>query len=232
MMAATHSTTLFRQLLAAPDDPARWQAFVNHYGPWVRRWVRSRLGRDDAADELTNDLFFKIYLNLGSLHSDRGSLRPWISTVIFRQIRSWQRRQRRDRSRPLDSANWADLQTPDAIRELEEYLDTSEYADRYLDAMRSMQEQTRFHPLTIAVFLAQVRDGREAGAVAEQYGISSSAAVKYKFRVARAILDLMGLPDNRESLGLLCRIVRVQLPAMEPLSVGGSRSIPATGNSV
>jgi len=97
--------------------------------------------------------------------------------------------------------------------------------------MRGLQEQTRFHPLTIAVFLAQVRDGFEAGAVAEQYGISSSAAVKYKFRVARVILDLMGLPDNRESLGLLCRIVRVELPRMDPLSPAGSRAIPANGNS-
>jgi RNA polymerase sigma factor (sigma-70 family) len=208
-MTAAQSTTLLRQLLDSPDDPARWQAFVNHYGPWVRRWVRSRLGRDDAADELTNDLFLKIYLNLGTLRAERGSLRPWISTVIFRQIRSWQRRERRDRSRALESANWMDLQTPDAIRELEEHLDTSEYADRYLDALRRLNDQTRIHPVTIEVFLAQVRDELEAKVVGERFGISPSAAVKYKFRVARAILDLMGLPDNRESLAILCRIVRL-----------------------
>ena len=209
-MPLNHSTTLFRQLLAAPDDPARWRAFVGHYGPWVRRWVRSRIGRDDAADEITNDLFLKIYLNLGSLKADRGSLRPWISTVIFRQIKSWQRKQRRDRSRPLSGAEWTDLQTPDAIRELEEYLDTSEYADRYQDALRYLSDSTRVHPDTINVFLAQVRDGQDSSTVSSQFGISSSAAIKYKFRIARAILEAMGLPDDREHLGLLCRIAQIE----------------------
>lgn len=208
-MAPTQSTTLFRQLLAAPDDPARWRAFVGHYGPWVRRWVRSRIGRDDVADELTNDLFLKIYLNIGTLRADRGSLRPWISTVIFRQIRSWQRQQRREKLRPLNWTEWADLQTPDAIRELEEYLDTSEYADRYLEALRCLREESRFHPVTINVFLAQVRDCKTASLVSQEYDITPSAAVKYKFRVARALLEAMGLPDNREHLGLLCRIAQL-----------------------
>jgi hypothetical protein len=38
------STTLFRQLLAAPDDPARWRAFVGYYGPWARRWCGAGAG--------------------------------------------------------------------------------------------------------------------------------------------------------------------------------------------
>jgi len=153
-MAATQSTRLFRQLLDAPDDPPRWRGFVGHYAPWAGRWVRSRLGRDDVADELTNDLFLKIDLNIGTLRADRGSLRPWINTVIFRQIRSWQRRQRRERSRPLTSSEWADLQTPDAIRQLEESLDMSESADRYLEALRCLREKSRIHPVTISAFLA------------------------------------------------------------------------------
>lgn len=206
------STTLLRQLLDAPDDPARWRAFVEHYGPWVRRWVRSRLGRDDAADELTNDLFLKIFLNLRSFQADRGSLRPWISTVIFRQIRSWQRRQRRERWRPLEEAEWEGLQTPDAIRELESYLDTSEYADRYTAAVRHIRDVSRVREKTLDAFFAQVRDGRSAAETARALGISTSAAVKYKFRVARAILRLMGLPEDTDSFGHLCRIAGMSAP--------------------
>jgi RNA polymerase sigma factor (sigma-70 family) len=205
---ANQSTTLFRQLLDSPDDPSRWRAFVAHYGPWVKRWVRSRVGRDEVADELTNDLFLKIYLNLGTLRADCGSLRPWISTVIFRQIRSWQRKQRRDRTQSLERAEWAGLQSPDAIRELESYLDKSEYADRYGVALRVLREESRVREDTLAVFFAQVRDGKSARQTAEEFGISVSAAQKYKFRVARAILGLMGLPDDPEHLAVLCGIAQ------------------------
>ena len=33
--------------------------------------------------------------------------------------------------------------------------------------------------------------------------------MKYKFRVARAVLEAMGLLESREHLGLLCRIAQL-----------------------
>jgi RNA polymerase sigma-70 factor (ECF subfamily) len=186
----TTSISLLERL-RQPAETDAWKRFADLYTPLLYYWAR-RLGlqESDAAD-LVQEVFLLLIHKLPEFtHNRTGSFRSWLRTVLLNQ---WHTLQRRRVPVPADGAGHGveEMTIGDDVaafgeREYQAYL-----AHRALQVM-----QKDFQPSTWRACWEQVVNGRSAGDVAAELGISEGAAYVAKSRVLRRLRqELAGLHE-------------------------------------
>ncbi|REJ73487.1 MAG: RNA polymerase sigma factor [Acidobacteria bacterium] len=181
---ALHDDELVRRVLAG--DLAAYDALMHRYEQLVSR-VAFGFGndRDDALD-ITQEVFLKVYDNLGSYRQGT-NFRAWLLRIVTNQGISWLRKQRRHRSAhdPLE-----DEAPPPA------YVDSSlaaegallqrERADRLLASLQQIQPRYR---AALSMRYFQELSIRE---ISEELVCTEAVTKSLLFRGVRKLRDLMG----------------------------------------
>ncbi|HET9316338.1 MAG TPA: sigma-70 family RNA polymerase sigma factor, partial [Vicinamibacteria bacterium] len=66
-------------------DEAAWQALVSRYTRRVFNLAYRFVGRVDEAEDLTQDIFVKVYQSLSRYRSEEGAFSTWLTTVARNQ---------------------------------------------------------------------------------------------------------------------------------------------------
>ncbi len=107
-------------------EPAAWETIVRDYGNRIRRMAYRYVALKYEAEDLTQEVFVRVYRNLGTFRADTGSLQNWLVRIgrnlmidHFRQARRL--RQYRD-TQELDALKLPDdhVAPPDLHVEREE----------------------------------------------------------------------------------------------------------------
>ena len=105
-------------------DDSAWETIVRHYGKRVYNLSYRYVNRRDEAEDLTQEIFIKVYQNLRSFHPDMGSLRNWILKIgrnlIIDRYRQTRRFQAIGGTEEMEAMNLEDKNTPDPLRVAEQ----------------------------------------------------------------------------------------------------------------
>jgi RNA polymerase sigma-70 factor (ECF subfamily) len=186
-MTDTPATLLNR--LRRPGDPEAWAQFVQLYTPLLYRWAEQLgLGPAEAAD-LVQDVFVTLLKTIPEFRYDRRrSFRAWLCTLVRNRFRDVRRKHA-----PVPAGSGLD----DLARAADPAVEIDETEYRHYLADRALQLAKRdFAPDTWRAFWGVVVDGRPAGDVADELGMSVNAVYLARGRVLRRLREaLEGLMD-------------------------------------
>ena len=105
-------------------DDAAWETIVNAYGRRIYNLSYRYTSRGDEAEDLTQEVFIRVYQNLRSYRSDAGSFQSWILRVarnlFIDHYRQTRRYQQSGGSEELETMNLKDGKTPNPQRAAEQ----------------------------------------------------------------------------------------------------------------
>jgi len=105
-------------------DDAAWEAIVTTYARRIYNLGYRYTGRTDEAEDLTQEIFIKIYQNLKAFRPEAGNLLNWILKVsrnlIIDHYRQTRRFQHTAGSEEMETMNLSDEKLPDAHRLMEQ----------------------------------------------------------------------------------------------------------------
>ena len=105
------------------DDDA-WESIVNSYSRRIYNLSYRYMGRTDEAEDLTQEIFIRVYQNLSSFRSEAGSFQNWILKVgrnlIIDHYRQTRRFPQSGGSEDLEMMNLADDKAPSPLRAAEQ----------------------------------------------------------------------------------------------------------------
>lgn len=78
-------------------DPRSWETLVQLYSRRILNLAYHYMGRLDVAEELTQEIFLKVYQNLTSYSSSSGSLQNWMMRVARNLIIDYYRATRHEK---------------------------------------------------------------------------------------------------------------------------------------
>lgn len=90
-------------------DEAAWKALVSRYTRRVFNLAYRFVGRVDEAEDLTQDIFVKVYQSLSRYRSEEGAFGTWLTTVARNQSIDNYRRRREERRRRVDDEAILDI---------------------------------------------------------------------------------------------------------------------------
>jgi RNA polymerase sigma-70 factor (ECF subfamily) len=185
-MNSTSASLLYR--LRQPANEDAWRRFVRLYTPLLHHWAqRTGLPPQDA-DDLVQEVFTVLAKEMPRFEYDaQRTFRGWLHTVAVNQWNAVCRR-RHAPARPL-----GDIDPADPATDPGELLASAEFQQlvyrRALDIM-----QTDFPGPTWQACKAVVVDGKTAGEVAQELGMTVGAVHAARFRVlARLREELAGM---------------------------------------
>lgn len=114
-----------------------------------------------AAEDITQTVFFDLWCRPQRFDPDRGSLRPWLTTVAHHQGVDWVRREQAARKRDRNDNRG----TPDLTPDMEEIVGAVLVAERVREALAELPAKERT-PIRLAYF-----GGRTYRQVAEELSI-------------------------------------------------------------
>jgi len=85
-------------------DEAAWRELVTHHSRKVFGLCYRFAGRVDEAEDLTQEVFLRVYQNLDRYRSNAGAFNTWLMTVARNHAIDHYRRRREERERRDDSA--------------------------------------------------------------------------------------------------------------------------------
>ncbi len=89
--------------LCLSKDPLAWEQLIRTHGRKILNMAHRYTGNHAVAEELTQDIFLKVYQNLSRFASGRGSFQSWIMSVGRNHIVDYWRAHRREKEEvPLD----------------------------------------------------------------------------------------------------------------------------------
>jgi RNA polymerase sigma-70 factor, ECF subfamily len=104
-------------------DDSAWETIVGYYGKRVYNLCYRYVNRRDEAEDLTQDIFIKVYQNLKGFRPDMGSLQNWILKIgrnlIIDRYRQSRRFQAVGGMEEMEAMNLKDENTPDPLRAAE-----------------------------------------------------------------------------------------------------------------
>lgn len=171
-------------------DDAAWESIVTSYTRRLYNLSYRYTNRRDEAEDLTQEIFIKIYQNLKSFRSDAGSFQSWILKVgrnlIIDHYRQSRRYQQVAGSEELETMNVKDDKAPNPHRAVEQ-----------LDAARFLMEglQGIAPELKEAVILRDL-EGMAYQEMADLLGIPEGTV---KSRINRGRLELTKLLTRRRA---------------------------------
>ncbi len=171
-------------------DDAAWETVVNSYAKRIYNLSYRYTGRRDEAEDLTQEIFIRVYQNLKSFRSDSGSFQGWIMKVgrnlIIDQYRRTRRFQQTAGTEEMESMNLKDEKVPNPQRGVEQ-----------TEASRFLREglQALSPELKEAIILRDL-EGLAYQEIAEFLGIPEGTV---KSRINRGRLELTKLLTKRRT---------------------------------
>lgn len=87
-------------------DGSAWDALVREHSPRVYNLCLRFTGRAEDAEDLSQEVFIRLYRNLGSYRADVGSLATWLTTLTRNLLIDHYRRSKGDRlTDPIETIN-------------------------------------------------------------------------------------------------------------------------------
>jgi RNA polymerase sigma-70 factor (ECF subfamily) len=124
-------------------DPEAWETLVRTYSKRIYNLAYRFTKKFHAAEELTQDVFVKIYQNLGSFRPESGSLQSWIMRVgrnlIIDQYRHSHWEKNVAGSEELETVDFEDKERPDSYQTLFQ----REKAKLLMDGLHSLPEELK-----------------------------------------------------------------------------------------
>lgn len=158
------------------DRSSQQQLFTQYYN-YAMTIARRYMGGNDAAEEVVNDAFYKVFTKI-HMYSSRQPFRPWLRRIVVNtaidQIRSANKWVKNDTTPPPEG-----ISLPDVVENI-----TQEQIWAMLDALP---------PAYRTVFNLAVVDGFTHEEIAETLGISIGAS---KSNLSRARQYLKNLLQN------------------------------------
>jgi RNA polymerase sigma-70 factor (ECF subfamily) len=174
--------------LRAPHPAGAWARFAHLYTPMLCRWANGLTRSLDERDELVQEVFLVLLNTLPTFRydPDRG-FRKWLYTVAAHKWREFHRKRR-----PASLGNEDPPATGDDPARV---VGETEYRAELVSRARQLI-QKEFAATTWLAAWATVADGRAAGEVAAELGMSVNAVYLARSRVlARLRIELEGLLD-------------------------------------
>ena len=178
-------------------DPDAWSRFARLYGPLVYAWSR-RAGVDaHAAQDVVQDVFRAVLVNVSSFRRDRGSgrFRGWLHTVTRSKIADLAR----------NRGGQPGVGGTDAQRRLQEAADSEPDSESVIDDARLERSllyraldliRVEFEPATWDAFWRAVSGGESVREIAADLRMSQGAVRQAKYRVLRRLRQ--ELDENEE----------------------------------
>lgn len=171
-------------------DDAAWEVVITAYTRRVYNLGYRYTGRTDLAEDLTQEIFIRVYQNLKSYRPEAGSLQNWILKVgrnlIIDHYRQSRRYQQLGGSEDLEVLDLKDEKLPNALRVVEQ----SE-ASRFLqDGLQAISPE-----LKEAVILRDL-EGLTYQEIAELLNIPEGTV---KSRINRGRIELAKLLSKRRA---------------------------------
>ncbi len=171
-------------------DDAAWEAIVNSYGRRVYNLSYRYTGRRDEAQDLTQEIFIKVYQNLKSYRSDAGTFQNWVLKVgrnlIIDHYRQTRRFQQTVGTEEMETMNLKDETLPSPYRAAEQV-----EASRFLrDGLQALSPE-----LKEAIILRDL-EGMAYQEISELLGIPEGTV---KSRINRGRLELAKLLIKRRA---------------------------------
>jgi RNA polymerase sigma-70 factor (ECF subfamily) len=89
-------------------EEAAWRELVSRHTRRVFNLAYRFVGRVDEAEDLTQEIFVKVYQSLGRYRADEGAFTTWLTTVARNQAIDHYRRRREERLRRTDDPEMLD----------------------------------------------------------------------------------------------------------------------------
>jgi RNA polymerase sigma-70 factor (ECF subfamily) len=160
--------------------PADWFRFAELYTPLLFYWARQLKLQDADAADLVQDVFARLWREIGSYHRREGKrFRAWLWTVT---LNKWRERQRRKQLAGFANGTGDAIEAPDELGQMVEEEYNAYLVDRALQLMRA-----EFEPVTWRACWEFVVGGRSAADVAAELGITPNAVYLAKARVVRRL---------------------------------------------
>jgi RNA polymerase sigma-70 factor (ECF subfamily) len=169
-------------------NDAAWESIVNSYGRRIYNLSYRYTGRRDEAEDLTQEIFIKVYQNMKSYRSDAGTFQNWVLKVgrnlIIDHYRQTRRFQQAAGTEEMETMNLKDDKVPNPLRAAEQ-----------LEASRFLQDglQALSPELKEAIILRDL-EGMAYQEIAELLGIPEGTV---KSRINRGRLELAKLLTKR-----------------------------------
>jgi RNA polymerase sigma-70 factor (ECF subfamily) len=171
-------------------DDAAWEAIVNQYARRIYNLSYRYTSRKDEAEDLTQEIFIRVYQNLKSYRYDAGSFQNWILKVgrnlIIDHYRQTRRFQKVGGSEELESMNLQDDTLPNPHRAAEQ----SEAARFLKQGLRALSPE-----LKEAIILRDL-EGMAYQEIADLLGIPEGTV---KSRINRGRLELAKILIKRRT---------------------------------
>jgi len=172
-------------------DHQAWTAFVRLYGPVIYGFARKRGLQDADAADLMQEVMRSVARNVEKMDYDpkRGTFRGWLYTVTRNKIYNFLSAQR-NRTRAVgDSANHERLEAlPDRSGSEAEADWDREYQQR-MSARAMERVKDEFQANTWRAFVGTAVEGRPAGEVGPELGMTPGAVYVAKSRVLARLRD-------------------------------------------
>ena len=185
----TTSMTLLQKLAVATtgESEASWVRFFALYTPAMRRFIEWNDHVHDP-DDVVQDVYVKLVeiLRNHRYDSDKAHFRTFLAMLIRRQLVTIYRREK-------VRGGLANVSLDELDEELFVPADQVEQVDlhwaraKHEAALEHVLTKTALSAQTKAVYRAYVLEGRPAGQVAAEHGISENLVFQMKFRVDRAV---------------------------------------------
>jgi RNA polymerase sigma-70 factor, ECF subfamily len=118
-------------------DAAAWERLVREHQRRIYNLCYRFTGSPDSADDLTQEVFIKLYRTLGSYDLDKGSFTTWLTTMTRNLLVDHFRRSRQDRvTDSIDASMTSDEEGPSLGDKIE---DKGPSPDAHLQALETKQ---------------------------------------------------------------------------------------------
>ena len=171
-------------------DDAAWETVVNSYAKRIYNLTYRYTCRRDEAEDLTQDIFIRVYQNLKSFRSESGSFQSWVMKIgrnlIIDHYRRTRRFQQSAGTEEMESMNLTDDRIPNPQRGVEQ----SEAARFLRDGLQALSPE-----LKEAIILRDL-EGMAYEEIADLLAVPEGTV---KSRINRARLELAKLLTKRRA---------------------------------
>ncbi len=184
------SLTLMGELRQNPTNEQAWLALAERYGPRVHGWLLRHNVQPADAEDITQEVFVKLYKNREKFHYDpRGSFRSYLTTMVRNCWIDWLERQTRQRHTVEIRYLSGQVSLQESINALEQSIEIEYQLELLQQAEKVLRLQVK--PQVWASFEQVVYHQKKPEVVAEELGITREAVYKNKKRTQQKLEKLV-----------------------------------------
>jgi RNA polymerase sigma-70 factor (ECF subfamily) len=181
------STTLLMRLRQFPSDQEAWNLFVARYGQVLYRWCRARGLQDADAQDVMQEVFRRVAVNVRQFDRSRGSPRNWLFAIFRNCLADCLGSPHLSRTERGGEAVRELLASEEARRDLEQQLGQEFDLEVFELAERGVR--LRVEPNTWQSYWLTRRDGLSLADAAVRIGIPVGHVSRYANRVLQMLSE-------------------------------------------